>query len=62
MKLAAKLLQRLREEEPPVLVEAWFKDSQKRNIVRTAVEEVLDSELPKPYDTESFKENIREDF
>ena len=56
VKLAAKrLLQRLIEEKPSVLIEAWFKDAQTRKTVRHAVEEVLDSELPVSYDKETFK-------
>ncbi len=56
VKLAAKkLLKRLLEESPPVLVQDWFKDAQTRKIVRSAVEEVLDSELPETYDKMSFK-------
>ena len=56
IKLAAKkLLKRLREEQPSVLVEAWFKDTQTRKVVRNAVEEVLDSELPDSYDKQVFR-------
>ena len=56
VKLAAKrLLERLVEEKPPILIEAWFKDSQTRKIVRNAVEEVLDDELPDSYDKTTFK-------
>ena len=63
VKLAArKLLQRLREEQPPVLVEAWFKDAQTRKIVRSAVEEVLDTELPDSYDKTVFKAKCEKVF
>ena len=63
VKLAAKkLLQRLHEEKPPVLVEAWFKDSQTRKIVRTAVEEVLDAELPETYDKAVFSAKCEKVF
>ena len=47
MKLAAKsLLHRLLYEQPKVLVQDWFKTDQTRRIVRSAVAEVLDRELP----------------
>src|SRR5712671_2233893 len=42
VRLAAKsLLHRLREESPRVLVQYWFKDSQSKSRVRSAVENVL---------------------
>jgi type I restriction enzyme R subunit len=57
VKLAAKkLLHRLREEQPPVLVQAWHKDSQTQRIVRSAVEQVLHDTLPDSYDRIIFKE------
>ena len=63
VKLAAKkLLQRLLEEQPPILVEAWFKDSQTRKIVRTAVEEVLVAELPETYDKAVFSAKCEKVF
>ena len=47
VKLAAKaLLHRLLEGQPTVLVQDWFKTDQTRRIVRSAVAEVLDRELP----------------
>ena len=63
VKLAArKLLHRLLEESPPVLVQDWYKDAQTRKIVRSAVEEVLDNELPESYDKEAFKEKCQSVF
>ena len=57
VKLAAKsLLHRLLEEAPKVLVQDWYKDSQSQKIVRTAVEQVLDKNLPETYDRILFKE------
>ena len=51
IKLAAKhLLHRLKEETPRVLVQDWFKGSQSKEKVKTAVEEVLDLDLPTSYD------------
>ena len=56
VKLAAqKLLTRLKEGKPPVLIQDWFKDSQSRKKVRSAVEDVLDSELPESYEKPIFK-------
>ena len=47
VKLAAKaLLRRLLNEPPQVLVQDWYKTDQTRRIVRSAVAEVLDRELP----------------
>ena len=47
VRLAAKaLLKRLTEEQPRVLVQDWFKDSQTRLAVRDEVGTVLDEYLP----------------
>jgi type I restriction enzyme R subunit len=60
VKNAAKhLLKRLIEEQPKVLVQDWFKDSQSQVRVKTAIEEVLDKELPETYDKDIFKEKSR---
>ena len=57
VKNAAKhLLHRLREEHPLVLIQDWYKDRQSQLRVITAVEEVLDSDLPKTYNKSLFKE------
>jgi type I restriction enzyme R subunit len=57
VKLAAKhLIKRLLNEHPKVLVQDWWQDSQTREIVKSAVEEVLDEDLPDSYNVESFKE------
>lgn len=57
VKLAAKsLLHRLLEEHPKVLVQDWFRDSHSTKVVRAAVEEVLDSNLPDSYDRVLFRE------
>lgn len=57
VKLAAKaLLHRLQDESPRVLVQDWYKTDQTRRIVRTAVAEVLDRELPvESYDRVLFQ-------
>lgn len=56
VKLAARhLLHRLLEEQPKVLVQDWYKDTQSQKIVRNAVEEVLDKDLPKSYDRLLFR-------
>lgn len=57
VKLAAKsLLHRLLEEHPKVLVQDWYRDTQSQKIVRSAVEQVLNSKLPESYDRLLFKE------
>lgn len=56
VKLAAKaLLHRLLEEQPKVLVQDWFNDSQTQKRVRTEVEKVLDKRLPDSYNRVLFK-------
>ncbi|MDP1746375.1 MAG: DUF3387 domain-containing protein, partial [Bacteroidota bacterium] len=57
VKLAAKhLITRLKEGQPKVLVQDWWKDGQTQRMVKAAVEEVLDHDLPESYDRISFKE------
>jgi type I restriction enzyme R subunit len=57
VRLAAKsLLHRLREESPKVLIQDWFKDGQSRSRVRSALETVLDNNLPETYDRAVFTE------
>lgn len=57
VKLAAKkLLHRLVEEKPKVLVQDWFKDSQSKEIVRSTVENILHQTLPESYDRVLFKQ------
>lgn len=57
VRLAAKsLLHRLLEEHPKVLVQDWYKDTQTKKLVRSAVEKVLDSNLPESYDRVLFRE------
>jgi type I restriction enzyme R subunit len=57
VRFAAKsLLHRLLEEHPKVLVQDWFKDTQTQKRVRSAVEQVLDSNLPESYDHVLFRE------
>lgn len=56
VKLAAKaLLHRLVKEQPKVLVQDWFKDSQTQKRVRAEVEKVLDKKLPESYTRVLFK-------
>ena len=57
VKLAAKaLLHRLLDESPNVLVQDWYKTDQTRRIVRSAMAEVLDRELPREsYDRALFQ-------
>ncbi len=57
VKLAAKrLLKRLVEEHPKVLVQDWFKDNQTQNQVRSEIERVLDEGLPESYERTLFKQ------
>lgn len=46
----------LPEKQPKVLVQDWFRDTQTRKGVRSAVEQVLDNNLPESYDRVLFKE------
>ncbi|MHB9070232.1 MAG: type I restriction endonuclease subunit R [Sedimentisphaerales bacterium] len=64
VKNAAKhLLHRLIEEQPKVLIQDWFKDSQSQNRVKTAIEEVLDKDLPESsYNRVLFKEKSKKLF
>ena len=49
-------LHRLLDESPKVLVQDWYKTDQTRRIVRSAMAEVLDRELPKEsYDRALFQ-------
>lgn len=51
VKLAARnLLKRLKEEKPTVLLHDWHKDTQTRLMVQSAIEQVLDRDLPPAYD------------
>jgi type I restriction enzyme R subunit len=57
VRLTAKsLLHRLLEEHPKVLVQDWYKDTQTQKMVRSTVEQVLDSNLPESYDRVLFRE------
>lgn len=57
VKLAARhLLIRLLESNPKVLVQDWFKDRRTQEVVRSAVVEVLDADLPDSYDRAVFKQ------
>ncbi|MDQ6732749.1 MAG: DUF3387 domain-containing protein, partial [Nitrospirota bacterium] len=57
VRLAAKsLLHRLLKEPPKVLVQDWYKDSQTKKKVQSAVEEVLHAHLPPSYDRVLFKD------
>ena len=63
VRLAAKsLLHRLREETPKVLIQDWFKDSQSKGRVRSAVENVLHTHLPDSYDRVVFTEKCNSVF
>lgn len=56
VKNAAKhLLKRLVEEQPKVLIQDWFKDRQSQIVVRHAIEDVLNLDLPDSYEKELFQ-------
>jgi len=63
VKLAAKsLLHRLLQEYPKVLVQDWYKNAQTKRVVRSAVEQVLDNNLPESYDRVLFREKCDDVF
>lgn len=63
VKNAAKhLLKRLKEEQPKVLIQDWFKDTQSMKKVETAIETVLDKDLPESYSIAIFKEKTQKIF
>jgi type I restriction enzyme R subunit len=63
VRLAAKsLLHRLLKEPPKVLVQDWYKDSQTKKKVQSAVEEVLHAHLPESYDRVLFKDKCNHVF
>jgi type I restriction enzyme R subunit len=63
VRLAARsLLNRLKEESPNVLVTDWFKDTQSKSRVRSAVESVLNAQLPESYDRSVFTEKCNSVF
>lgn len=53
---ARDLLQRLIKGRPKVLIQDWFKDGQSQVRVKSAIEEVLDKDLPETYEKDLFKE------
>ncbi|MFA6505428.1 MAG: type I restriction endonuclease subunit R [Treponemataceae bacterium] len=63
VKNAAKhLLSRLRDGKPKVLVPSWFKDTRSKLSVKSAIDEVLDTDLPESYDRALFTERSRRLF
>ena len=53
---AQMLLKRLREEKPVVLVQDWHRDQQSQTKVKSAIEKVLDKNLPESYDRPTFSQ------
>ncbi|HOD31576.1 MAG TPA: type I restriction endonuclease subunit R [Smithella sp.] len=53
---ARHLLQRLIKGRPKVLIQDWYKDGQSQHRVKSAIEEVLDKDLPDTYEKDLFKE------
>jgi type I restriction enzyme R subunit len=63
VKLSAKrIIIRLLEEHPKVLIQDWWKDGQTRRAVKSAIEEVLDQTLPKSYDRVLFRKKCDKVF
>ncbi len=63
VKLAAKsLIQRLREGQPKVLAQDWWKDTQTQKKVEHTIEEVLNQNLPNSYDRPTFKDKCEKVF
>ncbi len=63
VKLAAqRLLKRLKEEKPAVLVHDWYKDSQSKQLVKSAIQNVLDAILPESYNREIYSEKCDKVF
>lgn len=55
VKNAAKhLLARLKEEKPNVLIQDWYRDTQSQLKVKSAIEKVLDNDLPNSYNRKDF--------
>ena len=48
--------ERLREEKPVVLVQDWHRDQQSQTKVKSAIEKVLDKNLPDSYDRPTFSQ------
>jgi type I restriction enzyme, R subunit len=44
------------DEHPKVLIQDWWKDGQTKESVKTAIDEILDKELPETYDRRLFTE------
>lgn len=57
---ARHLLKRLTEEQPKILIQDWFKDSQTQFRVKAVIEEVLDDDLPETYEKELFKQKSQQ--
>ncbi len=53
---ARTLLKRLKDEQPRVLVQDWYKDQQSQARVKAAIERALDLTLPPTYDRLAFKQ------
>ena len=56
LKLSAKrLYEKLRDNKQSIFVVDWYKDEQPRSRVKSAIEEILDDDLPDSYDKEFFE-------
>lgn len=53
---AQKLLHKLKEGKPTLLITDWYKDTQTMLQVQTAIKQILDTTLPESYDRAVFNE------
>jgi len=60
--LAKRIVIRLLEEHPKVLVQDWWKDGQTKRAVKSAIEEVLDKTLTESYNSVLFKNKCENVF
>ena len=51
---AQRLLRRLKEEQPSVLIQDWHKDTQSRLRVKHVIEDILNDTLPESYDRKVY--------
>ena len=59
---ARSLLKRLKEEQPRVLVQDWFRNEQSKARVKSAMIDVLNRDLPPSYDKPLFNEKLTTTF
>ena len=63
VKLASKdLIQKLVNASPKILVNEWWRDPQTKALVKSMIEDVLDSDLPESYDRVAFNRKVTDVF